>query len=450
MSAEADLRDWLELVELHPHEFTIQYPPRREYFLEHFRRSPAPSTQAWLSDLDTLLLYLHVPFCEARCYYCNFAVDLAKEARVFQEYTDALLAELESHQDWLSGRTVLGIDIGGGTPTRLPTEDLIRILDAVRPLTRASPHAFPLSIETTPRIAAEEPEKLVALRERGVTRLSMGVQSFNAETLASVNRHLQIEQTERAMANLRAAGFARVNLDVIFALPNQSAADWQNDLRHLITLRPNSITTYDCLYRGKGRALSKRLNSFPPAALYGEMYDLGYSMLTESGWHAPYGSVNFSRRIDETGTSAYFEGRLLDGVPYLGLGNYATSLRDNYWSFNAFGLRDYMSRIATNTDPAEFFYELPEAESQAKYVLNSLNFGFVDERRFLRRFGISFSETYSEQLAYAFESGLMQKARDQWLVAPGQFQRMHIIRSLFYSAQVRQWLQKLAGLALVS
>ena len=449
MSAGADLRDWLEFVELNPHEFTIQYPPRREYFIDRFRLSPAPASQTWLNDLDTLLLYLHVPFCEARCFYCNFAVDLAKEKRVFQAYTDALLAELDGHLGWLKEGQVLGIDIGGGTPTQLPTENLIRILTAARPLTRASPHAFPLSLETTPRVAAEQPEKLAALREGGVSRLSMGVQSFNAETVQSVNRHRQLEQTERAMANIRACGFARVNLDVIFALPNQSVSDWQNDLRHLIALRPDSITTYDCLYRGKGRALSKRMKSFPAPVLYGELYDLGYSMLTESGWHAPYGSVNFSRRVEETGTSAYFEGRLLDGMPYLGLGNYATTLRSNYWSFNAYGMRNHVSRIQMNANPVEFFYELPEPESKAKYVLSSLNFGFVDERRFLRRFGISFSETYPEQLGHALEFGLMERSKGRWLVKPGQFHRMHVIRSLFYSGSAREWLRKLVGARLV-
>jgi oxygen-independent coproporphyrinogen-3 oxidase len=171
------------------------------------------------------------------------------------------------------------------------------------------------------------------------------------------------------------------------------------------------------------------------------MYDLAHAFLTRAGWHAPYGSVNFSRRKNETGTSAYFEGRLLDGLPYLGLGNYATSLRNDFWSFNAYGVRDYIQRINTKANPVEFFYELPPAESQAKYVLSSLNFGFVDETRFSRRFGVSFSETYPVQLEYAVKEGLLWQSSDRWLVAAGQFRRMHAIRSLFYPSPVQQWLQ---------
>ena len=128
------------------------------------------------------------------------------------------------------------------------------------------------------------------------------------------------------------------------------------------------------------------------------MYDLGYEMLGTAGWLAPYGSVNFSRHSAETGTSAYFESRLLDGRPYLGLGNYATSLRDNLWSFNVQNTADYVARVNGGLNPCEFFYELPAAESQTKYVLFSLNYGFIDNVRFARRFGVCFDEFYAKEL----------------------------------------------------
>ncbi len=277
-----------------------------------------------------------------------------------------------------------------------------------------------------------------------MARVSLGVQSFNAETLALVNRRRQIEQTEVAVANLRAAGFARVNLDVIFGLPNQSLDDWKRDLGCIIALAPDSVTTYDCLYRGHGRALTRRTAVLPSPESYGAMYDLAHSTLSAAGWHAPYGSVNFSRRAGETGTSAYFEGRLLDGLPYLGLGNYASSLRGNFWSFNAHNLRDYMTRVSQGANPVEFFYELPLAESQAKYALYSLNYGFIDEVRFEHRFGVSFADTYTKELNHALGAGWMKRDGTRWQIAPGRFHQAHAIRSLFYSEPARQWLMNLA------
>ena len=440
------LPEWLRFVEAHPHDFTIQYPVRREYFLQNFRRMPAPRAQDWLHDAPEALLYLHVPFCEAKCFYCNFAVDVSADEQVHVGYVDALLRELDSHADWLSRTKIRGIDIGGGTPTRLAVKQLARLCQAIAPYAQDSGHAFPVSIETTPRIASQEPEKLDALSRGGVQRVSMGVQSFNAATLALVNRRRQVEQTEQAMSNLRAAGFHRLNLDIIFGLPGQTMQDWEADLDRVITLQPDSITTYDCLYRGKGRALTKIAPSTPSPSVYGAMYDVGYAKLTAAGWHAPYGSVNFSRRPDETGTSACFEGRLLDGLPYLGVGNYASSLRGNHWSFNAYSVGDYVQRINTGQNPCEYYYELPKIEAQAKYLLYSLNYGFIDEDRFLRRFGLSLAEAYPQELAHSLSAGLMQKNGPRWQVMPGRFDRMHLIRGLFYPAAAKDWLMSLRSI----
>ena len=294
MNTSKALDTWLEFVAAHPHEFTIQYPPRREYFIQHFRRVPPP-VREWFSGLKALLLYLHVPFCEARCFYCNFAVDVSRDELFHHDYVDALLRELDSHADWLTTKRILGVDIGGGTPTRLATAELDRLLTGVRAFTHSVEHPFPLSIETTPCIAAEEPEKLAALRAGGVARVSLGVQSFNAQTLAWVNRRRQIDQTELAMTNLRACGFVRTNLDVIFGLPSQSLDDWKCDIKRIIALAPDSMTIYDCLYRGRDRVLAKRTRGRPSPETYGMMYDFAYAALNAAGWHAPYGSVNFSR-----------------------------------------------------------------------------------------------------------------------------------------------------------
>ena len=441
-----DLPAWLKFAEAHPHDFTIQYPVRREYFLQNFRHTPAPLARNWLHDAPEALLYLHVPFCEAKCFYCNFAVDVSADEEVQVGYVDALLRELETHADWLGRTQIRGIDIGGGTPTRLTAKQLDRLCQAIAPFAQGSGHAFPVSIETPPRIASQEPEKLDVLSRGGVQRVSMGVQSFNAATLALVNRRRQVEQTEQAMSNLRAAGFRRLNLDIIFGLPGQTMQDWEADLDRVITLQPDSITTYDCLYRGKGRALTKIAPSTPSPSVYGAMYDIGYAKLTEAGWHAPYGSVNFSRRADETGTSACFEGRLLDGLPYLGVGNYASSLRGNHWSFNAYAVGDYVSRIKADANPCEYYYELPQIEAQAKYLLYSLNYGFIDEDRFLRRFGLSLPEAYPQELAHALSAGLMQKVGPRWQVMHGRFDRMHLIRSLFYPAAAKDWLMSLRSI----
>lgn len=142
------------------------------------------------------------------------------------------------------------------------------------------------------------------------------------------------------------------------------------------------------------------------------------------------------------GTSAYFEGRLLDGHPYLGLGNYATSLAGDRWSFNTYSVRDYVDRVKTGANPIDHYYELTRDESQAKYCLCSLNYGFIDEIRFEKRFGESFAETFAEELALALRAGWLKRQDRCWQVSDGQFGRMHSIRSLFYARRARRWLME--------
>lgn len=428
--------EWISFAKQHPHEFTIQYPPRREYFMEHFRTEP--HTLA-LTTGSPLLLYLHVPFCEAKCHYCNFSVVVSDKEDLHRRYVHALNQELSAHLPALHGN-VTGIDIGGGTPTLLNEKLLESLLAPLPALIARSTHPFPISIETTPSIAAESPDKMMCLASLGVNRISMGIQSFNEETLAGVNRHKQIEKTQTGMDHLRRAGFKRINLDVIFGLPGQSVSDWENDLSCLIALKPDSITTYDCLYRGKGRAITLRPIDPPSAETYGKLYDRGYDRLIAAGYTAPYGSVNFSLRSQETGTSAYFEGRLLDGAPYLGVGNYATSWVEDRWTFNHYSLVHYLKAMENGVSPIQDHYLLPFEELSAKYILYSLNYGMIDTRRFEARFGRSFDETYETELKVAQDEGWLSREAHFWRVPYHGFQHLFKVRSLFYPERARTWL----------
>src|SRR5438128_1069134 len=116
----------LALADQFPQEFTIQYPPRREFFQERYRCSPAP---AGLHSIRQLLLYVHVPFCEAKCHYCNFAVDTRQAAALHRRYVEAVLRQLAALPGLLTQRPgVAGIDVGGGTPTLLAPALLERLL----------------------------------------------------------------------------------------------------------------------------------------------------------------------------------------------------------------------------------------------------------------------------------------------------------------------------------
>lgn len=424
-----------------PHVFTIQYPPSRDFFRQSFRVDFEPTIP---SDLEITLLYLHVPFCEAKCHYCNFAVDVRKDARVHRAYVDALVRQIDGFASILPTNTKIpGIDIGGGTPTLLEMEALEKILLALRPLLKRSEIAHPLSIETTPRIAGSQPEKLALLRELGVSRISVGIQSTNDETLASVNRKAQTSLTDLALRSLVTAGFQRTNVDLVFGLPGQTIAHFQEDLARVVASGVDSITTYDCLYRGEGRVLPRKVSEFPSMDEYRAFYEVAYEFLHAQGYFAQYGSLNFSRHFGESGTSPYFEGRLLRGLPYIGLGSYASSLLGRYWWFAPYGTAAHISAVeAGHMLPVMDAYDLPEEERMAKSVLAMLNFGVIRRDYFQQQFGETLDSAFPGALEAAISRGWLSDDGSMLRVASGRFAQMPSIRALFYSVKGMNWVEQ--------
>jgi oxygen-independent coproporphyrinogen-3 oxidase len=269
----------------------------------------------------------------------------------------------------------------------------------------------------------------------------MGLQSTSQEILARVNRKTQLDRGSRAIENLRRAGFRRLNVDLIFALPGQTQRHWREDLDYVAALPVDSVTTYDCLYRGKGRALTRGTDK-PGPEVYGVRYDQAYEVLTRYGFHALYGSVNFSRHPGETGTSPYFEGRLLEGLPYVGVGNYASSLVGDTWWFAPYRVNDWLREVEKGVSiPAGDVYRLPCDELMAKYVLLSLSFGILDPRRFRRCFGVDLDTIYAPVLEFALEQRWLCRQSDGYRIAPRAFVFMPKVRALFYSTAAITWLQ---------
>ena len=187
--------------------------------------------------------------------------------------------------------------------------------------------------------------------------------------------------------------------------------------------------------------MTKRTKDKPTPEIYGAMYDIGYDMLINAGYHAVYGSVNFSRYAAETGTSAYFEGRLLHHTPYLGAGNYASSMVDNTWWFAPYGVNEFIRAVNSGDMlPVGDGYRLAETETIAKQTLLSFNFGYIDTHRFKARFSKDFEVVYADEISYALNKKWLEKSDSGYGVATGQFQYMPQIRALFYTQAAIDWL----------
>ncbi len=187
-------------------------------------------------------VYLHVPFCERICPYCDFPVVAARPLGAADEarYVAALLAELSGRAGAFAGRRLATIYFGGGTPSLLAPASVARLVAGVREAFAGEPEE--ITLEANP--STTERERLGGFRAAGVTRLSIGTQSFDDDTLRRLGRAHRAEESRAFVAAARAAGFANVALDLIFGAPGQSLADVLRDAEAALALAPEHVSAY--------------------------------------------------------------------------------------------------------------------------------------------------------------------------------------------------------------
>jgi oxygen-independent coproporphyrinogen-3 oxidase len=233
-------------------------------------------------------LYVHVPFCASTCDFCAF-YQTSPTAEAVAMFLSSLAREADLAAWKRPATTVFW---GGGTPGLLAPRDLLKLGEIVRGRLGGTPREW--SIELAP--ASVTDERLAALREAGVTRVSLGVQSFSPALLDALGRRHTREQALRAYARVRAAGFASVNLDLIFAVPGQDEAAWRADLREAVALAPDHISTY-CLTFEEDTALWVKLSRGQvkrDIAVEAQFYELTWAELAAAGY-AQYEISNFAR-----------------------------------------------------------------------------------------------------------------------------------------------------------
>jgi oxygen-independent coproporphyrinogen-3 oxidase len=196
--------------------------------------------------MSSFSLYVHIPYCVAKCPYCDFN-SYAAERWPEERYVAALAAELRgyaSQAPW-EGAVVRTLFFGGGTPSLFAAASIARILDAARRHWRVAADAE-ITLEANPGTVTAE--KLVQLRAAGINRLSFGVQSFQPHHLRTLGRRHSAEEAEAAVRQARRAGFDNVSIDLIFALPEQTPSEWEQDLQRACALATDHLSAYNLTY----------------------------------------------------------------------------------------------------------------------------------------------------------------------------------------------------------
>ncbi|MCA8923574.1 MAG: STM4012 family radical SAM protein [Planctomycetes bacterium] len=210
--------------------------------------APTALDDVWAAeDRSALFLYLHVPFCGYRCGFCNLFTTSRSERSQVDAYLDTLTRQARAARRALGDARFVRLAVGGGTPTALEVDQLARLLDLASEVAGGPLDGLAPGVETSPDTAT--PERLRLLRERGVWRISMGVQSFVEEETRAAGRPVRSAQVDQALGALRAAEFPVLNLDLIYGLPGQTEASWARSLEAALRWQPEELFLYPLYVR---------------------------------------------------------------------------------------------------------------------------------------------------------------------------------------------------------
>ena len=288
-------------------------------------------------------IYVHIPFCKSRCKYCDFFSTTHLEKQT--QYTEAVLSEWSDRRKELMGG-IQTIYIGGGTPSTMSVELLQRIVAAIR--CEAKGEILEVTMEANPGDITLE--KAQAWREIGINRLSIGIQSFQDHLLQLIGRRHNAAEAIQAVKDAQAAGFDNISIDLMYALPNQTMAMWQDDIAQALALGVQHISSYGLIYE-EGTVLTTLLEHGIIEAVDEEieiqMYDYLVEQLTTYGFQH-YEVSNFAL----PGRQSRHNSSYWNDTPYIGLGAGAHSYNKTQRQWNISDLDSYIKQaLAHNLQP---------------------------------------------------------------------------------------------------
>lgn len=353
---------------------------------------------------NRLGIYIHIPFCKSKCAYCDFYSYSPKDARVYAAYTDALVSHIASYRVAGGDYAPDTVYIGGGTPTVLPEEYMMRILRAVKSTFRIRKNAE-YTMECNP--ATVSLPTLKKYRRMGVNRISVGLQSAHEHELRALGRIHTKKEFEDSYRLIREAKFDNVNIDLMYGIPYQTMDSWIATLKYVVSLRPEHISLYN-LKLEEGTPLYDAAPSMPRPDDETEfaMYSVAIDLLAANGYRQ-YEISNFARE----GFESQHNLKYWCCEEYLGFGPGAHSyFKDIRFSYKR-SVSNYIKccQGVGDEEMTDEYEEIPLRERLGEYVMLRMRLcEGIDTRRFLMLFGKDFERTYGQKLAKYIKGGLVE------------------------------------------
>lgn len=375
-----------------------------------------------------LSFYIHIPFCKQLCSFCEYTRMLCPEEDAQRDYLFAVANDIERFKQKYQDVTLLGFDIGGGTPTSLSENNFSLLMQIYQRAISGLclDDIYEPSIEGTFNTLSDH--KLEKMSKNGFHRLSLGVQSSSRSVL---NQHHRGSSNENLMASwLTKAwekGIKKVNLDFMYGLQGQNESTIRQDLDLICRLKPQQVTLYELR---TNMILDKEIPS--KEDLYNQ-YVQYYDELVALGYKARFGQNTFSVDATDEGVSSYLRERMLNGATYKGFGLSAQSMSSSGVAYNV-GKLAVTPKDDLNSEgfPEQFTYLLPPQELASKYMaISAYNGSFSISR--LKDYGID-EKRLNEILDFCVDEELLyNEENDRMVISKKGFEHYGALFSLFYS-----------------
>jgi oxygen-independent coproporphyrinogen-3 oxidase len=378
--------------------FVSNYPPF--HFWDPGTASHLPELlQTPSADGTPLGVYFHIPFCRKRCHFCYFRVYTDRNASEIQRYLDAGVQELARYAGapFVSGRLPKFIYFGGGTPSYLSIPQLRSLTDRMKELLPWDA-AEEVTFEAEPGTLNEA--KLAAIREMGVTRLSLGVENFDSHILEINGRAHRADEIQRAYRAARAVGFPQINIDLISGMVEETPENWRENVRKLLELAPDCVTIYQMeipyntgIYK-QMKAEGKLVAPVANWATKREWVDYAFRELEAAGYTVTSG---YTAVRDPQRTKFVYRDALWTGSDLIGAGVASFSHIGGVHFQNVTEIGEYVETVERGELPTRRAMATTPEERMIRELILQMKLGRVNARYFVRKFQVDVHARFAAQ-----------------------------------------------------
>lgn len=350
--------------------------------------------------MKEIALYIHIPFCKQKCFYCDFPSYACRE-NLMESYVEALCLEIKNKCKSYKIKTLF---IGGGTPSYLDISSLNKLMNTIKELNFSN--NAEKTMECNPGTVSKE--KFEVIKLGGINRLSFGLQTTNNDLLKSIGRIHTFESFKENYFLARSLGFKNINVDMMFGLPKQSVEEFKRGLKEVIELNPEHISNYSLIIE-EGTAFynlyEKDMLDLPSEEEERDMYREGKKILEEYGYKQ-YEISNFSKEEKECEHNKVY----WMCEEYLGVGVSSSSFIDEKRIRNIDSLKKYIENIKSGHSVIEEEYENTREDDIEEFMFMGLRMNRgISEEKFKEKFGVTIDSIYKNVINKNINLGLLKR-----------------------------------------